>query len=439
MVYCYIDPGTGSMLFTILIGVLGAAIYALKNLWVKLRFSLSGGKAGGKSANKEKARLAIFTDSKRYWNVFEPIAEELERRGIDALYMTASPDDPALSREFEHVKCEFIGEGNRAFARLNMMRADVLLSSTPGLDVYQWKRSRDVKFYAHIPHSANDIVRYRMFGLDYFDAVLVSGEYQIDQIRELERLRSLPAKDLLVVGSPYLDALQSQLASAPPMPEHPKTVLVAPSWGPSAILSRFGEKIIEALLATDYHIVVRPHPQSFESETALLERLQRAFPDSDRLEWNHDNDNFEVLRRSDILISDFSGVIFDFSLVFDKPIVYADTSFDSAPYDAAWLEEELWTFKTLPRIGHQLTEEDLPEIGAMLDRCLASATLKDAREQARQETWQFPGEGARITVDYLERKLAELGGNSGDAGDAGDTADAEDASGTRDILPGQQD
>ena len=32
----YIDPGTGSMLFTILIGVIGAAIYALRNSWVKL-------------------------------------------------------------------------------------------------------------------------------------------------------------------------------------------------------------------------------------------------------------------------------------------------------------------------------------------------------------------------------------------------------------------
>ena len=44
------------------------------------------------------------------------------------------------------------------------------------------------------------------------------------------------------------------------------------------------------------------------------------YPESDRLEWNRDTDNFNVLNRSDILISDFSGVIFDFSLVYDKPV-----------------------------------------------------------------------------------------------------------------------
>ena len=40
----YIDPGTGSMLFTILIGVLGAAFYSLRMLWIKLRFKLGSGK-----------------------------------------------------------------------------------------------------------------------------------------------------------------------------------------------------------------------------------------------------------------------------------------------------------------------------------------------------------------------------------------------------------
>ena len=40
----YIDPGTGSMLFTILIGVIGAAVYSLRMLVIKLRFRLTGGK-----------------------------------------------------------------------------------------------------------------------------------------------------------------------------------------------------------------------------------------------------------------------------------------------------------------------------------------------------------------------------------------------------------
>ena len=160
----YIDPGTGSMLFTILIGVLGALVYFFRNALMKLKFTLTGGKKA--KTDGPEIPVVIFTDSKRYWNLFRPICEELERRQLKTLYLTASEDDPALSENYAFVKTEFAGAGNRAFARMNMIRADVVLSSTPGLDVYQWKRSRDVKKYVHIPHGIYDFGTYRMFGLD---------------------------------------------------------------------------------------------------------------------------------------------------------------------------------------------------------------------------------------------------------------------------------
>ncbi|MBQ4651959.1 MAG: CDP-glycerol glycerophosphotransferase family protein, partial [Oscillospiraceae bacterium] len=321
----YIDPGTGSMLFTILIGVIGAGFYSLRMLLIKLRFRISGGKA---EVSNDKLPIVIFSDDKRYWTTFEPICKELDKRGVDVVYMTASDNDPALDNPYEHVKAEFIGTESKAFARLNFLSANILLSTTPSLDVYQWKRSKEVDFYVHIPHAANDITLYRMFGLDYYDAVLLSGQYQVEDIRALEKLRSLPAKELLTVGIPYMDVMAERYLKAGPAPEHERTVLLAPSWGPSAIFSVYGGRIIEVLLKTGYHIIVRPHPQSFSSEAELMEKLMKQYPASEQLEWNRDNDNFEVLRRSDILISDFSGVIFDFSLVYDKPIIYTDPNFD---------------------------------------------------------------------------------------------------------------
>lgn len=406
----YIDPGTGSMLFTILVGVLGAGIYALRNVFMKIRFSLTGG--GKEKMNENVMPYAIFSDSKRYWNIFEPICDEFEKRGQSIVYMTASPDDPALKKEYKFVKCEFIGEGNKAFAKLNLLRADILLSTTPGLDVYQWKRSKDVKYYVHIPHAASDIVIYRMFGLDYYDSVLLSGEYQIEQIRKLEEIRKLPKKELEIVGIPYMDEMKKRLETAEELPPHPKTVLLAPSWGPTSIFKKYGEKMFDALLKTGYHIVVRPHPQSFTSEKEMIDELMKKYPDSDQLEWNRDNDNFDVLRRSDILISDFSGVMFDFSLIFDKPIIYADTSFDRAPYDACWLDDELWTFAILPEIGIQLTNENLDSIKDVIDSCIDDPKYKEGRDKARRETWANIGTSTEKVVDYLISKHKSLKENS---------------------------
>ena len=402
----YIDPGTGSMLFTILVGVLGAGVYACKNLFVKLRFILSGGKK--EKGNTEHLPIVIFSDSKRYWSTFEPICRELDERGQKAVYMTMSPDDPGLKAEFKNIRSEFIGEGNKAFAKLNMLDADIVLSTTPGLDVYQWKRSKNVKYYVHVLHAANDVATYRMFGMDYYDAALLSGEFHRQQLRELEKIRNLPAKDLQLVGLPYMDELRRKLEEAPPMEKEGTTVLLAPSWGPNSIFNRYGGRIFEALLKTGYHIIVRPHPQSYTSEKELLEKLQAEFPDSDQLEWNSDNDNFEVLRRSDILISDFSGVTLDFALVFDRPIIYTETEFDKEIYDASWLEEELWILTTLPKIGQKLTEENLPDVKTLIDQCLSEEKYQAAREAARQETWVNIGKSASLCADYLIRKEEEL-------------------------------
>ena len=405
--HLYIDPGTGSMLFAILIGVIGAAIYMLKTWFVKLRFLLNGGK-NTENQTDDTIPLVIFSDHKRYWNVFEPICRELDRRGFDTVYMTASPDDPALDCGLEHIDAQFIGEGNKAFAKLNFLKATMLLSTTPGLDVYQWKRSKNVKYYVHIVHAPVEITGYRMFGVDYYDALLLSGEYEVNDTRALEKLRNLPEKETVIVGLPYMDEMSKRLEKSEKAKNENITVLLAPSWGPSSILSRFGEKMIDRLIATGYKIIIRPHPQSFTAEAELMDKLMKRYPDSDMLEWNRDNDNFEVLKKSDIMISDFSGVIFDFSLVYDKPVIYADTEFDKSPYDCWWLDTPYWTFTALPRIGMKLSADNFDSIEQMINECLTNEAFAKGRDEVREETWQHRGEGTERTVDYLVEKYKAL-------------------------------
>lgn len=406
----YIDPGTGSMLFTVLIGLIGAAVYSARMLWIKLQFKLSGGKA---EVSNKKLPLVIFADDKRYWSIFDPICRELDKRGMDVVYMTASEDDPGLKNTYEHVKAEFIGAGNKAFSKLNFLNASIVFSTTPGLDVYQWKRSKDVDYYIHIFHTAGEVTRYRMFGIDYYDALMIAGAHQERDIRELEQLRGLPAKEITYVGIPFMDEMAKRLAAVGPAPEHPRTVLLAPTWGPSAIFNIHGGKIIEKLLQTGYHVIIRPHPQSFSSEKEMLDKLMAEYPESEQLEWNRDTDNFEVLRRSDILISDFSGVVFDFSLIYDKPVIYTDPNFDLAPYDAWFLSHPLWTLSALPRIGKELKMDNLDNIKELIDSCLEDSRYAAGRKEVRDETWVYQNEGAVRAADYLMAKYEELTNGKG--------------------------
>ena len=139
----------------------------------------------------------------------------------------------------------------------------------------------------------------------------------------------------------------------------------------------------------------------------------KEYPESEQLEWNRDTDNFEVLRRSDILISDFSGVIFDFTLIYDKPVIYTDPNFDVSMYDAWWLDTPLWTTSALPRLGQQLTSENMNNLKELIDSCIQDPRYAEGRRQVKEETWIHAGEGAVRTVDYLMQKYEALKAGEG--------------------------
>ena len=310
----YIDPGTGSMLFSVFIGATATLLFLARAIFLKVQLIFAGKKAR-EALKAGRKKYVIYNEGKQYWNVFKPVLDEFEKRQIEVTYFTSYEQDPVFESDYKYVKKEFIGIGNKAFARLNLLAADIVLMSTPGLDVYQMKRSKNVKHYAHIRHGTGDATMYRLFGIDYFDSILLTGDYQINDLRYLENARGTKTKELVTVGCTYLDELKKKMDSIPPETDHNFTVLLSPSWGPSAILSRYGEKLLTPLIETGWNIIVRPHPQSKKSENEMLEKLQDKYKDAKNLEWNYDRDNIFAMKKADIMISDFSSIIYDYTFL----------------------------------------------------------------------------------------------------------------------------
>jgi hypothetical protein len=394
----YIDPGTGSMLFSILIGAAATLYFLARALIIKLKVIVS---RGGRTANSEIYPYVVYSEGKQYWNVFKPILDVFEANKTELLYLCSSTGDPVFDSGYRFIKSEFIGEGNRAFARLNLLSANVVLMTTPGLNVYQLKRSKLVNHYSHILHAPSDATMYRLFGIDYFDSILLTGAYQAKDIRQLEKLRNLPEKQLVTVGCTYLDVYAENVKNLEPEEGHPFTVLVSPSWGPSSILSLYGERLLDPLAETGWRIIVRPHPQSKKSEPAVLERLEKKYTGFSNLEWDYQRENIFSLKKSDVMVSDFSGIIFDFVFLFDKPVFYVRQGFDLRPYDADDLPNGLWQFEVLEKIGIELKEDYFPHIDETIRKASDNEELKAARLEAKKTAWQYQGKAGKNVYDFM--------------------------------------
>lgn len=399
----YIDPGTGSMLFSILIGAAATLFFLGKAAILKLKLLFSAKKNGVATTDTNYKKYVVYNEGMQYWNVFKPVCDEFEKRQIELTYYTSAEKDPCFEQNYKYVKPEFIGEGNMAFVRLNMLSAGVVLMTTPGLQVYQLKRSKHVKHYAHVLHAASDATMYRLFGIDYFDSILLSGNYQMSDIRILEKQRNLKEKQLVTVGCPYLDTLNQKMNLIPQEENHNFTVLVSPSWGPSALLSKYGKKLLDPLIKTGWNIIVRPHPQSKKSENEMLTKLTEEYKDCKNLIWDYERDNIYSMKKSDIMISDFSGIIYDYTFLCDKPVMYVNADLDLRPYDAYDIDggKNIWQFKTLKNIGIELKEDDFSQIQDIIKSASDSVELAEKRKQAKEEAWQFQNEAGSKIVNFM--------------------------------------
>lgn len=404
MLPLYIDPGTGSMLFSILIGAAATLFFLSKAMLLKLKVLFAGKK--GVQDDKSYKKYVIYCEDKRYWTVFQPVIEEFEKRKIEITYYTGSKDDAVFDKKYEFVKAEYIGTGNVAYAKLNMLSAGIVLMTTPGLQVYQLKRSKHVKHYSHIFHSCTDSTMYRLFGLDYFDSVLMTGDYQADDIRLLEKQRNLPAKELVTVGCTYLDVLKEKMASIPAEENHKFTVLVSPSWGKSALLGLYGEKLLDPLAKSGMRIIIRPHPQSRISEKEMLDRLHERYKDYENIEWDNERDNIYSLKKADIMISDFSGIVYDYTFLCDKPVMYANSEMDLLPYDIYDTGHEPWAVTTLQKIGIPIQEKDFENIAEVIKNASDSPELAKLRAHYKAEAWQHIGQAGKLTADFMINTLA---------------------------------
>lgn len=401
----YIDPGTGSMLISVLLGAVATLYFFARALTIKLKgtFSLSKHKYSIDNAYP----FVIYGEDARYWNLFKPVLDEFEKRGVPLLYLVPDEKDPVYGEAYSSISPRAIGEGNKAYGHMRFISADFMLMTTPGLGVYQLKRSKSIKHYSFLHHSVTDACTYRLFSLDHFDSVLINADYQKYYLRKLEEIRGQPPKDLVTVGSSYLDYNAAMVGTLEKEAGHQFTVLLSPSWGPSGLLSLYGDKLIGELSKTGWRVIVRPHPQSRISEKEMLDRLQSGCAGNENVVWDYERNNIYSLAKSDIMISDFSGIVFDYILLFNRPVIYNNQKFDMRIYDAIQIDEEVWGFKTLNRVGVEIKEEMFGGIKDLISDVANDKSRYALLDEVKKEAWMYQGEAGKRIADYMIGKTAE--------------------------------
>ncbi len=253
--YAYLDPGTGNALIYVVLSLAGAALYFLKGIFYKLtgnRHKLN------ESVNYDNNSIIIFSEGKAYWHVFKPIVENLIDKKQSFSYLTMDIEDPCLWIDDMNMDNYYIGEGSVAYYKISNLAANIVLSTTPNIGTpgYPISRSGKIKKLVFVSHAFDDCSFFHRYSLDHYDTVLLVGRIEEFSIRALERIRNLPAKELVPAGLPYLDELFKKVVLGSEktfQKENEVTVLLAPSWGKKGFLKYYDSFFIEILAKKQFN------------------------------------------------------------------------------------------------------------------------------------------------------------------------------------------
>lgn len=409
--HAYLDPGTGSMLLAALVGIVSTLIFTLRSFWHKIRVSISPSSSHS-TQNTTYQNIIFYSEGSQYWNTYLPVISALHEKQVQCTYLSSDIQDAGLQFKSPFVHTQYIGKNNKAYTYLNLLKAQICVLTTPNFDVLQIRRSKGVRHYTHIIHAPTDIHLYKLFGFDFYDSIMISGPHQEKSIRFLEELRQTAPKQMYPVGCTYMDVLlekkqkhQTENANIKTMKtqsHNSHTILVAPTWGESGLLTQYGISILQPLVDAGFNIIVRPHPQSVAMETELIGNLQESFKHTELLTFDTTPDNFASMTEADILISDRSGIIFDFCFIFEKPVITNKSSAILLGMEGNDLPWNAWELDILNKIGATINSESVSQIHHIVENSLKNPNqYKESITQLRNQYLYNLGSAGQKAAEQL--------------------------------------
>ena len=261
----------------------------------------------------------------------EEIIQELQNRDQKICYLTSRKDDPILQNKNENIRVFYIGDSE--IEKMNFflkLKAGVLIMTMPDLGSYHIKRSKEFPVhYVYTFHSMNSThMEFQKTAFDQFDSIFCVGSYQIQELRATEKLYNLKQKNLVECGYGLLDKLIKLKSSFAEkgnlLKNNKKNILIAPSWGKHNLLESMGAELVKILLDGGYHVTVRPHPMTVKKSPKIIKQILEKFEKNPDFLLDTNTSSFEQLFSSYALITDWSGIGYEYAFVCERPVIYVD-------------------------------------------------------------------------------------------------------------------
>lgn len=364
--------------------------------------------------------IVFYSERSGFYKYFQGAIEWLlSNSDANIHYVTSDPDDQVfeLQKDEPRLVPYYIGD-KRLITLMMKLECDVAVMTLDDLENFYIKRSylcKDIEYVYLFHHMTSTHLVSSREALDHYDTVLCVGPHQKKEFKQAEKVRGLPARNLVECGYDLLDRQIAAYASREAPQAKRPVVLVAPSWQEDCLLDLCADEVLEPLLGHGYSVIVRPHPEYTKRYHARWESLQQRYAS-----WSHDDIYFEQdfstsdsVYDADVLVTDWSSIACEFSFTTMKPSVFVDTPMKVSNPDWEEIGIEPTDLSIRNQIGVSLAVDDLARLGDVVaDMMSHPEAWRDRIEEVRSRMIYHRGRGGEVAGAYLlERMLAKQGGS----------------------------
>ena len=345
----------------------------------------------------------------------EEIIRELQNRDQKVCYLTSSKDDPILKNKNENVRVFYIGDSE--LEKMNFflrLKAKMLIMTMPDLGSYHIKRSKEFPVhYIYTFHSMNSThMEFQKGAFDEFDSIFCVGPYQVQELRATEQLYNLKRKNLVECGYGLLDKLIKLRSSFPEkkklLKNNKKNILIAPSWGKQNLLESMGIELVKILLDAGYHVTVRPHPMTAKKSPKTIKQIKERFEKNPDFLLDTNTSSFEQLFSSYALITDWSGIGYEYAFVCERPVIYIDVPKKSHNKEYEKIGLVPFEISIRDKIGEIVSIQNIETIPERIEFLYSHGNnFENKIQKIRNDAIFNIGESGKVTASEIIRIISE--------------------------------
>lgn len=364
--------------------------------------------------NLQKMDLVFYSEGSGFYKYFENIIEAiLKNSDITITYITSDPKDAIFKKNEPRIKPYYIS-GNQLITLMMKLECKIVVMTTPDLEKYHIKRSKMKKNieYIYVDHGCSSLnLTYRTGAFDYFDTVFVVSRSQGLEVRAMESLRGTHKKRIVKCGYGLIDNMLEAYNKGEKKVNEKPVILIAPSWQYDNILDSCIDDIVNELVCDKYKVIIRPHPQYIKRFPMRMENMFERYKDklSEDFIIQTDFSSTDTVYNSDIMVTDWSGIAFEYSFTTNRPTLFVNTQMKVVNKDYEKISVEPFDIVGRNKVGRSIEKSECCNISKTVEDFLEHKD--DYAEQIsklREEYFYNLGSSGEAGADYIIRRIKGL-------------------------------